>query len=192
MAISLRPAKPTGDFGSLSYRPNRTWGISPLLKQTAYLYSYCYFRPGSKQGVVIMQGNQVLAHYVLTGSAPTLYVLKDINRNGFTELVLEGAGTGQGYTEGYLEIAELGPQRRLLGRLNDEYNSPYSDNCGTLDTPLAWTSRVIRVTPGTRPQFTQQVIQGKCGNERVATFTDAVQPLKLTPLPTGWSPAPIR
>lgn len=161
-------------------------------QQTAYLYMYCSYRPGWSQGLVIVQGNEVVAHYVFTGLAHSMYALRDINRNGFTELVLEGGFTGQGYTEGYLEIAELRPQRRLLGVLNDEFNPPYKDNCGTLEKSLAWTSRIIRVTLGKAPQFTQQVIQGKCGDEKSATFTGAIQPLKLKPSPTGWTSAPTR
>lgn len=160
--------------------------------QTAYLYTYCSSRPGSSQGLVVVQGDEVAAHYVFTGLAFNLYALRDINRNGFTELVLEGGFFGQGYAEGLLEIAELRPRRRLLGRLNYQFNSPYSDNCGVAETGGTWTSRVIRVVPGAAPQFTQQVIQGKCGDERTATFTGALQPLRLKPSPTGWTPAPIR
>lgn len=191
----------TGDFRpseSCSGEDFQINGVAPGsftaqgTQQTAYLYMYCYYRPGWSQGLVIVQGNEVVAHYVFTGLAHTMYALKDINRNGFTELVLEGGFTGQGYTEGYLEIAELRPQRRFLGRLNYEFNPPYKSNCGTLEKPLAWTSRIIRVTPGQAPQFTQQVIQGKCGDERTATFTGAIQPLTLKPLPTGWTPAPTR
>jgi hypothetical protein len=186
---------PSGDCSGEDFQIN---GVAPGsftvkgAQQTAYLYMYCYYRPGWSQGLVITQGDGVVAHYVFTGLASGMYALGDINRNGFTELVLEGGFTGQGYTEGYLEIAELRPQRRLLGTLNYEFNSPYKDNCGTLDKALAWTSRVIRVTPGVTPQFTQQVIQGKCGNEQVATFTGGIQPLKLKPSPTGWTPAPTR
>lgn len=161
-------------------------------KQTAYLYMYCSYRPGWSQGLVVTQGNEVVAHYVFTDLAYVLYALKDINQNGFSELVLESGFTGQGYTEGAVKIAELRPQRRFLGVLNYENNPPYKDNCGTLDKVLAWTSRVIRVTPGKTPQFTQQIIQGKCGNEKTATFVGAVQPLKLKSSPTGWTPAPTR
>ncbi|PTA69001.1 hypothetical protein [Deinococcus arcticus] len=161
-------------------------------QQTAYLYMYCYARTGWSQGLIITQGNTVVAHYVFIGMASTMYALKDINQNGFTELVLEGGFTGQGYTEGFLEIAELRPQRRLLGKLNYEFGQPYDDDCGVRSNGGVWSSRVIRVTPGPTPKFTQQLIQGRCGNFKVATSTGPVQPLKLTPAPTGWTPAPTR
>ncbi|GAA4020155.1 hypothetical protein GCM10022631_37200 [Deinococcus rubellus] len=162
-------------------------------QQTAYLYMYCYFRPGWSQGLVITQGNQVVAHYVFTNLVSSLYALKDINQNGFTELVLEGGFTAQGGTEGYIEIAELQPQRRLLAQFKyDNQLQPYSDNCGAVETGGIWTSQVIRVTPGKNPQFTAQKIQGKCENERVATLTGALRPLKVQPLPTGWLSAPLR
>ena len=122
-----------------------------------------------------------------------MYSLKDINRNGFSELLLNGGFTGQGYTEGWINIAEFGPQRRLIGQL--DYNhapQPYSDNCGTVETGAKWQSSVLRVTPGPMPAFTQQAITGYCGNQRVATSTGPVQPLTLKPSPTGWLTGPLK
>lgn len=162
-------------------------------KQTAYLYMYCYFRPFWSQGLIITQGNDVVAHYVFNSLAHGLYSLKDINQNGFTELVLEGGFTGQGATEGYFEIAELRPQRRLLAQFNyDHPPQPYSDNCGAVESGGAWVSQVIRIIPGKNPQFTTQQIQGKCDNERIATSTGAIRPVKVQSAPTGWISAPLR
>jgi hypothetical protein len=65
-------------------------------RQTAYLYTYCFFRPGWNQGLVIVQGNEIVAHYAFTNLASSMYALKDINRNGMTELALEYGFTGRG------------------------------------------------------------------------------------------------
>jgi hypothetical protein len=162
-------------------------------RQTAYLYTYCYERPGDFQGLVVMQGQAAVAHYVFVDHLSALSAINDVNRNGFTELVLSGGFTGQGATEGWLEIAELGPVRRLLGQLDyDHASQPYLDNCGAVETGGTWSSRVIRVTPGKAPRFTQQTISGRCGNERVATSLGPVRPLILRPVPTGWTPAPLK
>ena len=162
-------------------------------RQTAYLYTYCYERPGDLQGLVVVQGSAVVAHYVFVDHLSDMYAVNDVNRNGFTELVLNGGFTGQGATEGWLELAELGPVRRLLGQLDyDHAPQPYLDNCGAVESGGTWSSRVIRVTPGKVPRFTQQAISGRCGNERVATSLGPVRPLVLKPVPTGWTPAPLK
>ena len=162
-------------------------------RQTAYLYTYCYERPGDFQGLVVVQGSAVVAHYVFVDHLSDMYAVNDVNRNGFTELVLNGGFTGQGATEGWLELAELGPVRRLLGQLDyDHAPQPYLDNCGAVEVGGTWSSRVIRVTPGKVPKFTQQTISGRCGNERVATSLGPVRPLVLKPAPTGWTPAPLK
>lgn len=162
-------------------------------RQTAYLYTYCYERPGDFQGLVIVQGSAVVAHYVFVDHLSAMSAMNDVNRNGFTELVLSGGFTGQGATEGWLELAELGPVRRLLGQLDyDHAPQPYLDNCGAVEAGGTWSSQVIRVTPGKVPRFTQQSISGRCDNERVATSLGPVRPLALKPAPTGWTPAPLK
>lgn len=161
-------------------------------QQKAYLYTYCYYRPGWKQGLVIMQGERVVAHYAFTALHSEMYALKDINRNGFTELALGGGFTGQGTTDSYLEIAELAPQRRLLAAFNYVTGHlVWEDNCGAVGEGGTWQALVIRVTPGAAPSFTQQRILGRCTNERVATKTGAILPLKVKPEPTGWKSAPL-
>ncbi|MBZ9752686.1 hypothetical protein K7W42_17730 [Deinococcus sp. HMF7604] len=162
-------------------------------QQTAYVYTFCFRRPGNLQGLVVLDGLNVAAHYVFVNHISSMYALKDINRNGFTELVLDGGFTGQGYTEGWLDIVELGPVRRLLGQLNYEHlPQPYHDNCGVVESGGQWTSALIRVTPGPTPRYTWQQLTGRCGNERVATRTGPIKPLKLTPAPTGWAKGPMK
>jgi len=41
-------------------------------RQTAYLYTYCYERPGDLQGLVIIQGSAVVAHYVFVDHVSAL------------------------------------------------------------------------------------------------------------------------
>ncbi|MVN87606.1 hypothetical protein GO986_12600 [Deinococcus sp. HMF7620] len=161
-------------------------------QQTAYVYTFCFNRTGNLQGLVILEGLNVAAHYVFVNHVSSMYALKDINRNGFTELVLEGGFSGQGYTGNFLEIVELGPVRRLLGRLNQQLlPQPYEDNCGVRSSGGQWTSALIRVTPGVTSSYTWQQLTGSRGNERVAISIGPVKPLKLTPFPTGWAKGPL-
>ena len=162
-------------------------------QQAAYLYTSCYQRPGDLQGIVIVQGNNIVAHYVFVNHLHELYALKDVNRNGSTEFLLSGGFTGQGYTVDWIDIAELGPQRRLLGQL--DYDHPpqaYSDNCGTVETGGTWQSFVLRVVPSASPTFTQQAISGRCGAERIATSIGTIRPLTLKIAPTGWLAGPLK
>lgn len=161
--------------------------------QMAYVYTQCDRRPGRLQGLVILEGLTIAAHYTFISHFYSMYALKDINRNGFTELVLNGGFTGQGNTEVWLDIVELGPVRRMLGRLNYEHlPQPYQDNCGAVESGGRWTSALIRVTPGPTPKYTWQQLTGNCGNEQVATKIGPVKPLKLTPAPTGWDKGPLK
>ena len=155
-------------------------------KQTAYLYTYCFFRPGWNQGLVIVQGNEIVAHYAFTNLASSMYALKDINRNGLTELALEYGFTGQGYTEGGVQVVELRPNRRQLARFE-----AYADDCGVAESGGTWSSQVIRVTPGSTPKFTSQRIEGRCGEERT-TRQDAIRPVTTKVEPTGWVNAPTK
>ncbi|WP_158680033.1 hypothetical protein [Deinococcus sp. NW-56] len=157
-------------------------------KQTAYLYTYCYVVANAwNQGLVITEGSKTLVHYTFTARTSEMYSVKDINRNGYTELALGGAFTGQGSTRGYLEIAEFAPQRRILASFSSSNGlAVREDNCGAVGSGGTWKSRVIRVTPGTVPRFTQQPISGRCGNDRTAAGQVSVQAVKVTAEPTGW------
>ena len=163
---------------------------APNTRQTAYLYTSCFEIPNvSRQGLVIMQGQQVVAHYVFKDHFTELYSLKDINRNGSSELGLLRHLEGQGTAYDYLAVAELRPSRRFLMLEKVNYN-----DCGNMGT-TGWTSQVIRVLPGTRPTFTKQSLSGRC---------DGVDPFRrisaqgvskaFTPQqePTEWKTAPLR
>ncbi len=162
--------------------------------QTAYLYTYCLNSTGDFQGLVVLEAGNVAAHYVFVDQMYSMSALQDINRNGFTELVLSGRYTEQGYTEEWVRIAELGPQPPLIGRLGDDRTpAPYSDYCGVVRTNDGmWRSLVLRVKPGPTPIFTQQAIAGECGHTKVATSTGPVRSLTLNPAPTGWLSGPLK
>lgn len=177
----------------------RIRGVAPgsftekAARQTAYLYLYCDDQYGPKQGLVIMQGDTPVAHYVFTAPFYSLYALRDINQNGYTELVLEGGFSENGTSIGSLDVAELRPQRRYLASFSvDQGREVWSSNCGALIDDAGWKSLVIRVTPGPSPKFTAQAIAGQCDNERAATSSGPVRPITVKPAATGWTPAPLR
>lgn len=160
-------------------------------KQVAYLYTYCYARPGDMQGLVILEGLNAVAHYTFVDHYFSMYAVKDINQNGFTELALDGGFTGQGYTEGWLDLLELRPQRRFIAQFNyDNKLQPWLDDCGI--HMEGWTSLLLKVTPGPTPKFTAQELKGKCGNERVVLKQGSVRAVTVKPAPTGFTPAPLR
>ena len=158
------------------------------VNQTAMLYTFCTNGLGSLQGLVILQNKVAVAHYIFVGGFFRVTALRDINANGFAELVLYGGSLGQGYSVGQLQIAELRPGRRLLGELDE----PSWDNCGLESGETYWRSQVIRVTPGPNPRYSQQALTGTCENFGVATSVGPLRPLELKPLPTGWIVGPLK
>lgn len=182
----------TRDLLECGSRGFRIRGVAPGAftakgaQQTAYLYDYCNVSHAQNlQGLVVLNNLEVAAHYTFTGDYYALYAVKDINRNGFTELGLEGYYGNMGTGEGWLTVAELQPGRRNLLRLD-----VYSDDC--LGVQTGWKSQVIRVIPGATPQYTTQPIAGKCSNERVATSVGSIRPISVQATPTGWTPAPLK
>lgn len=164
------------------------------VRQIAYLYTYCWHdRRGNSQGIIVMQGLTPVAHYVFTNQYWDLYAVKDINKNGFSELALEGSTYGQGLLEKWIDFAEIAPVRNYLAQL-----TVYKDNCqatgraGITGDQLKWHSQVIRVTPGITPRYTAQTINGSCESEGVATKVGSVRPIPVKATPTGWTPAPLK
>lgn len=163
---------------------------APNTKQTAYLYNDCFIVPNqNRQGLVIMQGATVVAHYVFNDHFTEMYSLKDINRNGYFELGLLRHLEGQGTANDYLAVVELRPNRRFLMLEKVNYN-----DCGNMGT-AGWTSQVIRVNPATKPTFTRQNLSGRCDGvnafRRVAG-QGAIKPFTPSQEPTGWVTAPTR
>lgn len=165
----------------------------PNSKQTAYLYMACYSRSSWNQGLVIVEGRTVVAHYVFSNLYSEMYALKDINRNGYSELALVGGFTGTGETVSDLHILELRPQRKILASF--DYQNQllvHDDNCGAVESGGTWKSLVIRVIPGPNPKFSKQQISGQCSNERQATQQGPILPVTVKATPTGWIPGPLK
>lgn len=158
--------------------------------QVAYLYRACFEVPNhAQQGLVIFQEGRAVAHYTFTDHFSEIYAVRDINRNGFSELALIRLLEGQGSSFQYLALAELHPVRRFLMLQKVAYN-----DCGASGAE-GWNSQVIRVTPASTPRFTQQALTGKCDNVepfRRVTKQGTVRPLISRPEPTGWVSAPLR
>lgn len=163
---------------------------APRTAQVAYLYRACFEVPNTaQQGLVVMQGTTVLAHYTFTDHFMELYSLRDINQNGTSELALVRELSGQGTTFRYLAVAELSPTRRFLMLERVTY-----DDCGNMGTD-GWKAQVIRVAKGSVPRYSSQALNGRCVDVtpfEQLTRQAAPTPLRVTPEPTGWSSAPTR
>ncbi|MDP9765547.1 hypothetical protein [Deinococcus enclensis] len=163
---------------------------APRTAQVAYLYSACIEVPNTtQQGLVVMQGGTVVAHYTFTDHFMELYSLKDINQNGTSELALVRELSGQGTTSRFLAVAELSPVRRFLMLEEVTY-----DDCGNMGTE-GWKAQVIRVAKGPAPRYSSQALNGRCTD--VTPFLQltrqaAPAPLLVAPKPTGWVSAPKR
>lgn len=178
--------QPGNDFRISGVAPGSFTALNT--RQTAYLYTYCRIsRAEVWQGLVVIQGNDVVANYAFKDHLFGMYAVKDINRNGYTELALEGGFTGQGITAGWLDVVELKPTRRSLAQLG-----VFDDNCGAVESGAVWTGQVIRVTPGKTPTYTAQQISGACENQRTALKTGPIRPITAKPAPTGWTVAPTQ
>ena len=160
------------------------------VSQVAYLYSTCFDVPNqTQQGLVVFQGGKPIAHYAFTDHFSEIYGVRDINKNGFSELALIRVLEGQGTTHQYLALAEFQPARRFVMFQKVAYN-----DCGNMGTE-GWNTQVIRVTPAATPRFTQQTLAGRCdGVEAFGRVTKqgAILPLTTQPEPTGWVTAPLR
>lgn len=162
-------------------------------RQIAYLYTYCWSSHADVlQGLAIFQGNKAVAHYLFHDHYSTVRTLKDLNLNGRDELLLRGSFMGQGYTEGWVNIAEVGHDVRFLGQLDFKHlPQPYSDNCGAVEKGT-WESIVIRGVAGSPPSMTQQQLKGRCSNMNVATFAGPVRPLPLQTILVDWLTGPLK
>lgn len=161
---------------------------TPNVKQNAFLYTNCFEIPNvARQGLVIMQNHKIVAHYVFTDHFKEMYGIKDINKNGYSELAFLRRTEGQGTAYGRLAVAELRPSRKFL--LTEQVNY---DDCGGMGT-AGWKSQVIRVTPSSTPTFTQQLLTGTCDDTepfRRLSSQGTIKKLAAKSEPTGWTTAP--
>ena len=124
----------------------------PNVRQKAYLYELC--RSGLSYGIggiVVVENGRIVAHYVYgeNGLDSEIDVLPDINQNGFSEILLVGGGSGQGYTQGAVEIIEFTPGGIKSFGIADTYE----DNFGTVKAKRYAKAYKISVQPGASPDY---------------------------------------
>jgi hypothetical protein len=130
--------------------------------QNVYLYEYCQPGMARDEGLVIIENGRIIAHDTFQQNVSGLYALKDINRNGLSELLMAGVSSGAGgMMDGY------------LGSLPYFY-----EECGAVDDSHLNYDVRLYVTPGPRPTFEVQKIFRAC---QVAhgTTVGARAPVKL-------------
>lgn len=133
--------------------------------QKAFLYRYCDTGANSaNEGLVITEHGKVIAHHVTRTNYSEMNALKDINRNGLSELLL-GNGAGGGGTFDYeVSVFEYqGAQPRNLATI-----ATVHDECGLHADTGSWVA-AIYVSPGRTPAYFAQRLTGKCN----AVFTHA-------------------
>lgn len=164
-------------------------------KQVAYLYMYCFYHPGWtwKQGLVITQkdaqGEKAVAHYVFANTYFEMYAVKDINRNGYTELAFVGGYATKGESTTFLDIAEFAPKRRMLAKFN--YNLIGFDTCAAQGSRGISQESIIRVIPSATPTYTRQILSSRCGRESAPPKFGPIKSITVRPKPTGWRVAPF-
>ena len=124
----------------------------PNARQTAYLYELCRSgRAFGIGGILVVENSQVVAHYVYgeNGLDADIAALPDINENGFSEIMMIGGGTGQGYTKSAVEIIEFTPGGIKSFGIADTYE----DNFGTENAKKSAKAFRITVSPGKNPVF---------------------------------------
>jgi hypothetical protein len=127
--------------------------------QDAYLYEYCQLGPYRDLGLVITEHGRILTHHVFKENVSDLSALKDINRNGRSELLMTGVDSGAGgIMDGYTLLAEYSSsgQPTVLGVL-----PAFHDECGAHDSRANYEARGY-VTPGPRPTFELQKVFRPC------------------------------
>jgi hypothetical protein len=133
---------------------------APERRQKAYLYELCRstlaFGIG---GLVVVENGKTVAHYVYgeNGLDSEIAVLPDINQNGFSEIMLIGGGTGQGYTLGAVEIIELTPG----GVISFGTADVYEDNFGTETARKSAKAFKISVRAGKNPVYFRETYTRK-------------------------------
>ena len=132
----------------------------PNTRQKAYLYELCRsnltFGIG---GIVVAENGKVVTHYIYgeNGLESDFAVLPDINRNGFSEIMLIGGGTGQGYTLGAVEIIEFTSRGINSFGIADIYE----DNFGTNNAKKSATAYKVSVRTGKNPVYFREAYTRK-------------------------------
>ncbi|HEY8561205.1 MAG TPA: hypothetical protein VIL74_12590 [Pyrinomonadaceae bacterium] len=147
----------------------------PNAEQKAYLYELCRSgRAFGIGGIVVVEDGRVAAHYVYgeNGLDSDIAALPDINRNGFSEIMMVGGGNGQGYTQGAVEIIEFTPGGVHTFGIADTYE----DNFGTEGGKKSARAFKVSVLPGKSPVFFRE---GYVRNGEQGKWTQTVKSEKF-------------
>lgn len=133
----------------------------PNSSQKAFLYSLCNVRRGSSMGgIMIVENEKAAAHYIFEISwSEGISSLPDVNKNGLSEIVLDGGGSGQGYTETSINIHEI-----KAGNFDSLGVTPtYSDNSGAAEdqSKAKTTAYKISVQLSANPVFFRETYEKK-------------------------------
>ncbi len=130
--------------------------------QKAYLYELC--RAGRSFGIgglIIADGDTIAAHYTFgeNGLYTSVGSSADIDRNGLSEIILAGSGSGQGYTEASVSLYEFeGGTLKFIGS-----TPTYSDNSGAEmnESKILTTAYKVTAETGTAPVFMRDTFEKK-------------------------------
>lgn len=133
--------------------------------QKAFLYELC--RSGRSfgiGGIIVVENGSVAAHYTYghNGLSSEIASAPDINQNGLSEILLIGGGTGQGYTEGVVEIIEIASNGVKSFGIADTY----SDNYGTDNPKTLATAYKVSAQPGKTPVYFRDTYNQKGSEEK--------------------------
>lgn len=133
--------------------------------QKIFLYELC--RSGRSfgiGGIVVVENEKVVAHRIFgeNGLRSDIKALPDINKNGLSEIVLGGYGTGQGYTEGAVEIIEL----TAAGVKSFGFADIYEDDFGANENDPSATAYKITAQTGKIPVFFREAYTRKSEEDK--------------------------
>jgi hypothetical protein len=152
---------------------------APKSAQKAFLYERCRAgRAFGIGGIMIVEGEKVAAHYTYgeNGLESGILSLPDVNKNGLSEIVLVGSGTGQGYTSGGIDLLEF-----KAGDINFLGNAEtYSDNSGAVEGDKVETvAQKISVQPAAEPEFFREIYE-KRGSAKAFSLNKKLEKFVLS------------
>jgi hypothetical protein len=144
-------------------------------RQTAVLYHFCAIgRQTGLEGIAVLEGGRVAAHFAFEGRDSAIGSLRDLDGDGFDELLLAGSASGQGHYESSVAFLALGRSKvRSLGRVTS-----YHDDCGAHD-PGSMKALLLFVARGRSPRFFREDFVKPCDVRADWRKLVARRPLRL-------------
>jgi hypothetical protein len=145
-------------------------------RQRLILYRFGYSsRQGTCMGLVVLENQRIIQHWGYEGGVEwAIGALPDINQNDRNEVVIAGGGYGQGYSESFVWLIELGSKApRDLGSLNIGGND--CDVDGTAGT----VAKLLRVVAAKTPKFYTDTFVQPCNGSKSWTKRATAEPVKL-------------